>query len=77
MGFSLFNFVSVLKIMSNNIETGVLDRSSFQIEPSRQLIGLFEQLSAIYQEVGLAPKSAREAALADLECSFTVLPMAA
>jgi hypothetical protein len=63
--------------MSNNLETGGLDRSLFQIEPSTQLIGVFEALAAIYEEVGLPQKAAREAALADLECSFTTLPLAA
>jgi hypothetical protein len=63
--------------MSTQIETGELDRTIIQMEPMQRLVSVLETLVAIYQEAGLDSQGARQAALADLECTFTVLALAA
>lgn len=66
--------------MSTQIETGELDRAIVQMEPMEKLVSLLETLAALYQAVGVDAERARQAALADLECNFTVmslLPLAA
>ncbi len=71
-GFFLF------RLMNNTTtQTGGLDRVIFQIAPTRNLVNLLEELTSLYEEAGLPAAVAREAALADLECSFTILPLAA
>lgn len=38
---------------------------------------VLNSLAAIYEEAGVPPRAARIAALADFECDFGVLPLAA
>lgn len=64
--------------MTNNTNNpGSLNRNPFQADPIRALYGALQELTAIYQEAGVSPQAARTAALADLECDFGVLPLAA
>ena len=51
--------------------------TSYQADPVRALYGALQELTAIYQEAGVSPQAARIAALADFECDFGVLPLAA
>lgn len=46
-------------------------------EPLEALSRVLRKLAAIYEEAGVPPRAARTAALADLECDFGVLPLAA
>lgn len=46
-------------------------------DPVNALYGALEALAAIYEEAGVAPEAARYAALADFECDFGVLSIAA
>ena len=46
-------------------------------DPVGALYGALQALTAIYQEAGVSPQAARIAALADFECDFGVLPLAA
>ena len=76
MGFFVFNFN--FQFMNNNTNNpGSLGRSPSQADPIRALYGALQALTAIYQEAGVSPQAARIAALADLECDFGVLPLAA
>lgn len=64
--------------MNNNANNpGSLGRNEFQADPARALFGALQELTAIYQEAGVPPQAARIAALADFECDFGVLPLAA
>jgi hypothetical protein len=47
------------------------------LDPVGALYGALQELAAIYQEAGVPPQAARIAALADFECDFGVLPLAA
>ena len=64
--------------MNNNTESGDRDRTNFPANEAYKFLGsLLERLSAAYESVGLPPGEARRAALADLECDFDCLPLAA
>lgn len=64
--------------MNNNANNpGSLGRNEFRADPLGALFGALEELTAIYTEAGVPPQAARFAALADLECDFGVLPLAA
>jgi len=64
--------------MNNNANNpGSLGRNELLADPLRALFGTLEELTAIYKEAGVPPQAARIAALADLECDFGVLPLAA
>jgi len=64
--------------MNNNTDNpGSLGRNRFQADPVEALYGALQELTAAYQEAGVPPQAARIAALADLQCDFGVLPLAA
>lgn len=46
-------------------------------DPLKALSRALNKLTAIYEEAGVPPRAARNAALADFECDFGVLPLAA
>ncbi len=46
-------------------------------DPVNALSKVLSKLAAIYEEAGVPPSAARTAALADFECDFGVLPLAA
>ena len=46
-------------------------------DPLGALFNALDELTAVYAEAGVPPEAARIAALADLECDFAVLPLAA
>ncbi len=46
-------------------------------DPVEALYGALDELTAIYEEAGVPPISARSAALADFECDFGLLALAA
>ena len=56
---------------------GSLGRNETEADPLRALFGALHELTTIYLEVGVPPHAARTAALADFECDFGVLPLAA
>jgi len=56
---------------------GSLGRSETEADPLRALFGALHELTSVYLEAGVPPKAARIAALADFECDFGVLPLAA
>ncbi len=59
----------------NNNGPGNLGRK--KPEALAALSELLNSLAAIYEEAGVPPRAARTAALADFECDFGVLPLAA
>lgn len=64
--------------MSNNAnDPGNLGRNEFRADPLEALFGVLDELTAAYVEAGVPPYAARNAALADFECDFGVLPLAA
>lgn len=46
-------------------------------DPVEALFGVLDELTAIYEDAGVPPVAARTAALADFECDFGLLPLAA
>lgn len=65
---------------TNNTNTGGPGRNPFRATPGDPLGALFnalDELTAVYAEAGVPPEAARVAALADFECDFAVLPLAA
>jgi hypothetical protein len=72
VGFFVFNFN--FQFMKNNTNSPNPGTSA---DPVRALYGALQELTAIYQEAGVSPQAARTAALADFECDFGVLPLAA
>jgi len=62
---------------NNGNNPGSLGRNELLADPLRALYEAMEELTTIYTEAGVPPKAARIAALADIECDFGVLPLAA
>ena len=60
---------------NNNNSPGSFDRNT--ADPVRALYGALQELTSIYQEAGVSPQAARIAALADFECDFGVVSLAA
>jgi hypothetical protein len=56
---------------------GSLGRNENLADPFGALAGALNALTAAYEEAGVPTEAARTAALADLECDFGVLPLAA
>jgi len=63
--------------MKTTNNPGSLGRNETEANPLRVLAGALHELTTIYLEAGVPPHAARIAALADLECDFGVLPLAA
>ena len=64
--------------MNNNANNpGSLGRNETLADPFRALFGALDTLTTIYEEAGMPTEAARTAALADLECDFVGLPLAA
>ena len=61
----------------NTNDPGGLGRNETLADPLKALFGALLELTSIYEEAGVPPQAARVAALADLECDFGVLPLAA
>ena len=65
---------------TNANNPGSPGRNPFRANPADPLGALFSalnELTAAYKEAGVPPEAARVAALADFECDFGVLPLAA
>lgn len=56
---------------------GSLGRNENLADPFGALFGALDALTAAYEEAGVPFEAARSAALADLECDFGALPVAA
>jgi len=56
---------------------GSLGRNEIEADPLRALFGALQELTSVYLEAGVPPQAARIAALADFQCDFGVLPLAA
>jgi len=77
-GFFFFQHIHFFKFMNNNTNNpGSLGRNETQADPLWALFGALQELTVAYQEAGVPPQAARIAALADFECDFGVLPLAA
>ena len=64
--------------MNNKAQNpGSLGRKEPEADPLRVLFGALQELTTAYLEAGVPPQAARIAALADFECDFGVLPLAA
>jgi len=64
--------------MNNNTNNpGSLGRNDTLADPLRALFGALDALTTVYLEAGVPAEAARIAALADIECDFGVLPLAA
>jgi len=63
--------------MNTTHNPGSLGGNETEAEPLRALAGALHALTSIYLEAGVPPHAARSAALADFECDFGVLPLAA
>ncbi|MEI7958245.1 MAG: hypothetical protein WCI40_03990 [Verrucomicrobiota bacterium] len=63
--------------MNTKNNPGSLGRNETEADPLRALFGALAELTSAYEEAGVPPKAARIAALADFECDFGVLPLAA
>ena len=64
--------------MNNNANNpGSLGRNEILADPLRALFGALDALTAAHEEAGVPSEAARSAALADLECDFGTLPLAA
>ncbi|MEI8234315.1 MAG: hypothetical protein WCH57_06475 [Verrucomicrobiota bacterium] len=61
----------------NTNNPGNWGRNADPADPLRALFGALNALTAIYAEAGVPPEAARIAALADFECDFGVLSLAA
>ncbi len=57
--------------------TGNPGWNPFRTDPLGALFGALDELTSVYKEAGVPPEAARIAALADFECDFGVLPLAA
>jgi hypothetical protein len=64
-----------MKTNANN--PGNPGRNPFRADPIGALFNALEELTSVYKEAGVPPEAARIAALADFECDFGVLPLAA
>ena len=62
---------------TNANNPGSPGRDPFPANPIGALFGALDALTSIYKEAGVPPEAARIAALADFECDFGVLPLAA
>ena len=63
--------------MNNKANPGSLGRNETEADPLWVLFGALHDLTAAYVEAGVPLHAARSAALADFECDFGVLPLAA
>lgn len=63
--------------MNNTANPGSLGRNETEADPLRTLFGALHELTNAYLEAGVPLPAARSAALADFECDFGVLPLAA
>ena len=61
----------------NTKKTGGPGLNETVADPLRALSGALDELTHVYLEAGVPPHAARIAALADFECDFGVLPLAA
>jgi hypothetical protein len=78
VGFSFFNIPTFFKFMKHNAnDPGNPGRNELWADPLEALAGVLDELTAAYKEAGVPSHAARSAALADLECDFGVLPLAA
>jgi len=62
---------------TNANNAGSPGRNPFRADPLGALFSALDELTAIYKEAGVPSEAARIAALADFECDFAVLPLAA
>lgn len=78
VGFSFVQIQPNKKTMNTNTNNyGSPGRDSFRADPLGALINVLDELTSLYKEAGVPPEAARIAALADFECDFGVLPLAA
>lgn len=64
-------------MLYNANDPGSPNRNELRANSLEALFGALDELAAAYEEAGVPPHAARSAALADFECDFGVLPLAA